>query len=219
VGAVAAGGRSSGGGTPAAVAMLPSVTILGHCCMQWAEQLQKDPTELLDPAAMQLQQQHHHWGPQLPFLRGLAVNMLILQQWLQTGSTCEQLTAAGFGPLPVLQQLDQLAAACVALQKPLPDTSWGAKAIIGASAQQLHSIGTALCAFAVTCMCNNPGCTSMAGLSDLGSVSGRSCICAGCLVARYCGRACQWAAWKQHKPVCGALSAAADCGAVSGAGD
>jgi hypothetical protein len=89
--------------------------------------------------------------------------------------------------------------------------------------QELKSLGLALCSFAVPCMCNNPGCASMAGLSELASVSGRSCVCGGCRVARYCGRACQRAVWKQHKPVCAALSAAGggagvavDAGAAAG---
>jgi hypothetical protein len=190
--------------------------------MQWAAQLQEDPTELLDPFAMQLQEYRHQWGPQLPFLRGLAWNGSILQEWLETGTTCEQLASAGYAPhgagQQVLQQLNQLAAACAALAQPLPETSSGVRAIVQAAAQQLQSLGAALCSFAVPCMCNNPGCTSMVGLSELAAVSGHSCICGGCRVARYCGRACQRAAWKQHKPVCGALSAAAGCGTVSGAG-
>mgnify|MGYP001806991274 CR=1 FL=1 len=177
--------------------------------MQWAAQLQEDPTELLDPFAMQLQEYRHQWGPQLPWLRGLAWNGSLLQDWLETGSTCEQLTAAGYAPVEILQQLDQLAAACAALQLHLPDTLSGVKAIVHAIAEQLQSLGTALCSFAVPCICNNPGCTGMVGLSELALVSGRSCICGGCRVARYCGRACQRAAWKQHMPVCGALSVAA----------
>jgi hypothetical protein len=47
----------------------------------------------------------------------------------------------------------------------------------------------------------------MAGLSEVAPVSGRGSICGGCLVARYCGTACQRQHWKQHKPVCQAIKA------------
>lgn len=57
----------------------------------------------------------------------------------------------------------------------------------------------------------------MGGLSEVASVSGRSCICGVCLVAHYCGPACQRATWKQHKPVCRALRAAAGGGVAAGA--
>jgi hypothetical protein len=145
---------------------------------------------------------------------GLDRVLSVVQQWLQAGSTCDQLTAAGYAPQGVLQQLELMLAAWHNMQLNPSDTA----ALLGA-AQQLQSTGLALCSFAVPCMCNNPGCTTMAGLSELAAVSGRSCICGGCLVARYCGRACQRAAWKQHRPVCGALGSAAGCGAVSEKGN
>jgi hypothetical protein len=129
-----------------------------------------------------------------------------LQRWMAAESTCSQLGAAGYAPQlqAVLQQLLQLLAAHKALKDSPSDT-----AAVLIAAQQLKSTGLALCSFAVPCICNNPGCATMSGLSELASVSGRSCICAGCHVARYCGRACQRAVWKQHKPVCAALSTAA----------
>jgi hypothetical protein len=197
---------SSSGHAAAAVAMLPSVVILGRCCMQWAQQL----------LTLSRQQQQNR-GPKLSLITGLASNLSVVQQWLGAGSTCEQLAAAGYDPPAVQQQLEQLLATLHALQENPPDT-----AALLATAEQFESVGLALCSFAVPCMCNNPGCTSLAGLSDLAAVSGRSCLCGGCRVARYCGRACQRAAWKRHKPVCGALSAAAaagDGGTVAGAGE
>jgi hypothetical protein len=91
-----------------------------------------------------------------------------------------------------------------------PDSSYcQVEACVQEASQQLQAAGAALCSFAVPCMCNNQSCMNLSGLTELGLVSGRSCICAGCGVARYCGRACQRAAWKQHKPVCAALAAAA----------
>ena len=111
-----------------------------------------------------------------------------LQRWMAAESTCSQLGAAGYAPQlqAVLQQLLQLLAAHKALKDSPSDT-----AAVLIAAQQLKSTGLALCSFAVPCICNNPGCATMSGLSELASVSGRSCICAGCHVARYCGRACQ----------------------------
>jgi hypothetical protein len=130
----------------------------------------------------------------------------VVHRWMAAGSTCDQLAAAGYGPLPVLQQL-------MATEDLVNGESGTGRLAV---AQELQSTGLALCSFAVPCMCNNPGCTSMVGVSELAAVSGRSCICGGCCVARYCGRACQRAAWKQHKPVCAALSAAAAAAAGGG---
>jgi hypothetical protein len=199
-----------------AVDALASVVIMGRCCMQWAAmQIQAAAT-----LTQQQQQQHDAYvSPVQQVWRkpswqiNVCELMLSAQEWFTTGSTCDQLAAAGYAPLPVLQQLEQLLATYQALRDSPPDTV----APLLTAAQQLHSTGLALCSFAVPCMCNNPGCTSMAGLSELAAVSGRSCICAGCCVARYCGRACQRAAWKRHKPVCGALSAAAAAAAAGGA--
>lgn len=53
--------------------------------------------------------------------------------------------------------------------------------------------------------CNNPSCINTSGASERLLVSGRSCVCGGCRVAHYCGRACQRKHWKQHKPVCEGL--------------
>jgi hypothetical protein len=138
-----------------------------------------------------------HYGALLSVIRG----------WMAAGSTSDQLVAAGYAVLPLQQQLLVTAAN-------LEDNPSDAAAM-KVAVQQLQSIGLAMCAFSVPCMCNNPDCTSMAGLSELAAVSGRSCICAGCRVARYCGRSCQRAAWKRHKPVCGALSAAATASAAA----
>ena len=80
----------------------------------------------------------------------------------------------------------------------------------------LHATGLTLCSFAVPCMCNSPDCINVSGLSELGLVSGRSCLCGGCRVARYCDRACQRSAWKRHKPVGAALAAAAAAGKGAG---
>jgi hypothetical protein len=75
----------------------------------------------------------------------------------------------------------------------LPDTNKGC----------IRAAGVALLSLATPCACNN-----VSGPSELPLVSGRSCVCGGCRVARYCSRDCQRQHWKQHKPVCQALAAA-----------
>jgi hypothetical protein len=45
-------------------------------------------------------------------------------------------------------------------------------------------------------------CTTLLSSLLVHLVLGRSCVCAGCHMARYCGRGCQLQAWRQHKPVC-----------------
>jgi hypothetical protein len=72
----------------------------------------------------------------------------------------------------------------------------------------LVSLGEALSMFALPYCCNNPSCSNTAGLTEASIVSGKGCICAGCKVARYCGKACQAAHWKPtHKAVCRMLRA------------
>ena len=190
VGTGSSSSSSSRSNHAAAMAMLPNAVLLGRCCMQLAVQMQSG---ICAPPKQQ------------GTLSAAAATLSAVRFSMQTGSTRDRLVAAGYAP--VLQQLEQLASLPVV--QDTPTDSAAQHRCVTAAAQELQSIGLALCSFAVPCMCNNPGCTSMAGVSELASVSGRSCICAGCLVARYCGRACQQAAWKQHKPLCGALSAAA----------
>lgn len=69
--------------------------------------------------------------------------------------------------------------------------------------RQLIDLGTAACAvYPTPFCCNNPLCGNVAKLSELELVGGKGCVCSGCQVARYCGRGCQTAHWKQHKPAC-----------------
>ena len=208
--AAGAGATDPSDGNVAAVCLLPNVVILGRCCMQWAEQMQAEVTLLQEEqelcSGQQQQPRDADSSTAQDYLQwGFIARLSVVRRWLAADSTCGQLTAAGYMPLPVLHQLEQL----LAIDEPSPSDT----AARLAAAQQLRSTGLTLCSFPVPCMCNNPGCTSMEGLSELAAVSGRSCICGGCRVARYCGRACQREAWQQHKPVCAALSAAAAAGA------
>jgi hypothetical protein len=219
--AVRAGGATDcSKGYAAANARLPSVVIMGHCCRLWCEQLLSTNTFLSKEQQEQQQEpcssQEQHQQQQRDVAQDAAHRggtLSFVQQWLTAGTTGDHLATAGYATQAVLQQLEQLLATLQSLQDGPSDS-----AALLAAAQQLQATGLALYSFAVPCVCNNPGCTSIMGLSELASVSGRSCICAGCGVARYCGRACQRAAWKQHKPVCGALAAAASCaGTAAGA--
>ena len=143
-----------------------------------------------------------------------------VQQWLQASSTQEALMAAGYAPqgfkmLP--QQLEQAVEALKAIIHCAVSIQPYTQCVFDA-AQQLQAAGSALCSFAVPCLCNSPVCTNLYGSTELSLVSGRSCLCGGCLVARYCGRACQRSVWKQHKPVCAGLAAAAAASATPAAG-
>jgi hypothetical protein len=199
-------GDGDGNSHAAATIMLPTVFILGRCCMRWAHGLQHQAESSAETI------QKHRLHPDVPY--DIGDTMAPLLQWLQAGSTQEQLVAAGYRPQSLPQQLQQ---AVAAVQGILDVTSAGCRdpASWREAAQQLQAAGSALCSFAVPCLCNNPACSNLSGHTELGLVSGRSCVCGGCQVARYCGRACQRSAWKQHKPVCAALAAAAAAGAAA----
>jgi hypothetical protein len=206
--ALVTGAVDDGGTHGTAVSRLPGLFVLGRFCMWWGQQLRTDTG--WERFSKQLAQ-----NPEQPFVEELILPPV--QQWLQASSTQEQLVAAGYAPQALPQQLQQVVAA---LQTARDAATPPGKGSAGSgqldsscyleAAQLLQAAGSALCSFAVPCMCNNPACANLCGLTDQGLVSGRSCICGGCGVARYCGRPCQRAVWKQHKPVCAALAAAAD---------
>jgi hypothetical protein len=135
-----------------------------------------------------------------------------VSEWV-SGLDCEstqaQLRAAGCSPEQLQQQLGVLLSAQQGTQQGLTDAS------LAAMVQQLQATGAMLGSIAVPHFCNNPACANLSGPTDVRLVSGRSCICAGCRIARYCGRTCQRAAWKQHKPVCKELAAAAAAAATA----
>ena len=120
-------------------------------------------------------------------------------------ATLVALAAAAGGDSQLFkQQLEALSAAQRAMRK-----DGVSEASLAALVQQLQATGVMLSSVAVPHFCNNPACVNISGPTELQQVSGRSCICAGCRTARYCGRECQRQAWRQHKPVCKALAAAA----------
>jgi hypothetical protein len=208
----------------AIISSLPSMVVMGCYFLQVAQQLGVQ-------AAPDTQQQE----VLDVFLTGMATGFGLVnsattaQRWLQAYST--QLAAAGY-LLPPLQQLQQLlpalkvmtasspaatSSSTTAGQSSAPSSSNRAAATstmsideaLTAALQQLRQTGFAVCSMAVPCLCNNPACSNTSGPTELSLVSGRSCVCGGCRVADYCSRACQAQHWKQHKPVCMSLAAAA----------
>jgi hypothetical protein len=203
---------------------LPSLVIFGRCCLQWAEQLQQKTPQLLLLASGLLQQEQRH-----ALLHDHSAGLVCVPAVRQAvpftpADTLENLIAAVTGwlgnrELPSAadsapgqlqqQQLDALLLAQQGTQQGLTEAS------LTALAQQLRATGVMFCSIAVPHFCNNPACGSISGPTEVQLVSGRSCICAGCRTARYCGRDCQQAAWKQHKPVCKALATRAAATAES----
>jgi hypothetical protein len=198
------GSSGSSGSHADAVPVLPALFILGRCCMHPWDQDQQSARvsdSLAETPQMDGTVQEY----------SLAERILPpVQQWLQASSTQEQLVAAGCSPQALPQQLQQVVTAVQVVGGSASSTQFEE------ATQQLRAAGSALCSFAVPCLCNNPCCSNLSGLTELGLVSGRSCICAGCQVARYCGRACQRAAWKQHKLMCAALAVAASGATAAG---
>jgi hypothetical protein len=207
-----------------AVEYLPSLVIFGRCCLQWAEQLQQlAPVLPVLASGAPLQQQQvdallHECSAALvcvpvvrqavhaPVVDTLESLIATVSGWLGEG---ELPVAAGCAPRLLQQQLDALLSAQQGTQHEITDAS------LAALVQQLQGTGAMLCNTAVPHFCNNPACGNISGPTEVQLVSGRSCICAGCRTARYCGRDCQRVAWKQHKPVCKALAAAAGAASES----
>jgi hypothetical protein len=161
--------------------------LLGRVCLRWAVELRAmEAFSTPRPAASPAAAAGHR--PQL-----LQIADLVMDNFDKGCSISAGLTAAGYDMGSVLQGFEALAAC-----KPDEIRAAGADSHIKA----LTAVGSACSVFAVPHCCNNPGCGNVAQATELSLVSGTSCICGGCKVARYCGWGCQKAHWKQHKPVC-----------------
>jgi hypothetical protein len=161
-------------------------------------------------------------------LQQLQSSLADVGQWLATAGTVQQLNAQGYQPQNLQEQLAQATGALGNLLNDLQAVNFtggdddaldsfgnAASAVLKDVQQQLQAAGRMLAYFAIPYACNNPACGNVGGASEAQLVGGRSCICAGCRTARYCGKACQRAAWRQHKPVCKALAVAAAVTAAS----
>jgi hypothetical protein len=204
--------------------LLPSLVLLGRCFLAWAEQLQQllaikpggqVPGEVYLPqnaACLCIPGWKQLLEPSEDESTPVSCELLrlvpVVTAWVD-GITCPAaraaLAAAAGGEL---QQLRQQLKAVSAAQRQAPLEAL-CNAALAKIAQQLHRTGVMLCSIAVPHFCNNAACVNVSGATDVQLVSGRSCLCAGCRTARYCGRVCQRQAWQQHKPVCKALKAAA----------
>jgi hypothetical protein len=131
-----------------------------------------------------------------------------------SSSSSAVLKASGYDMATLLSRLLRYACAAAACYPDLvkaAEPGGVAAAVVGNIARlisALEAVGRACSVFAVPHCCNNPGCSNMSGATEAAMVAGKGCICSGCKVARYCGKGCQKAHWKQHKPVCKMLGAA-----------
>jgi hypothetical protein len=213
----------------AAAAAAPWLAVFGRCCMLWGvelRQLQQSRPNLgqqlaqlarggtLDIASVQrvLQLPGIHaavvalieleQGVTFPFTAGVAE----CAEWLGARGRVQALTALGFPADEALQSMTAFVEA-VRVTQAATDAA-AAAAAYGQMADGASALGVCLNTLAYPDACNNPCCSNMAGATERETVSGRSCLCAGCKVTRYCSRVCQKQHWKQHKPVCKALGAA-----------
>jgi hypothetical protein len=136
-------------------------------------------------------------------------------RWLTAGSNAAQLDALGYNTDGLMQCLQDAAAASNAARTARHATSRSAEpmthmmAAVSQLQQHLRAVGQMLISFAHPGACNNPACTTFSGPSESSIVQGSTSRCSSCRAARYCSKSCQRAAWKQHRPVCKALTAAA----------
>ena len=118
-----------------------------------------------------------------------AANSQQQQQQQQQGQSGMSLTATGAGAWPPaalwLQHcsLDVEFASLASMS--LVVSNAASLCVLAPVLGELQRLGAALCAkLPVPWLCNNPGCTSMAGASELQLVGGKACVCGGCRAAR-----------------------------------
>jgi hypothetical protein len=198
-----------------ALLLLPWLVLFGRCCLTMAQCFSQSVDQAMDnlPA----------WLP-------------VLQSWLQDSQTSAQLAAAGLNPGALLQALQDTSTALQHLQdkssgvggagvgsstdvQQQQDQGSEPAAAVSAGGMEgtqlsgrLHALGVSLSSLPLSWGCNNPLCTNLKGPAEAGIVHGKGHKCSGCRMAYYCGKACQAQHWKQHKPVCKAVAAAASAG-------
>jgi len=186
----------------AASAGLPCLVLLGRCCMVWAADIAADIDKMLDRRAqMQTDPGSVDWaycveaapvvclgqpdgfGSNVvaPQERRLACYLQVMLDWLQSDGISSALSAAGYNPQAVVQQLNKVQAATEAASSPACLQAGPVYAAIAA----LRELGRLLCSFAVTSFCNNPSCSNVSGPTELSLVSGRCCMCGDCRIAHY----------------------------------
>jgi hypothetical protein len=130
-------------------------------------------------------------------LQQLQYSLAFTVEWLDAACTERLLAAQGYQPQDLQQQLTAAVEALHALSNDLQasdaltDGHSVAVAVLQATQEQLLAANRVLACFAIPHACNNPTCGNLFGPSEAQLVGGRSCICAGCRTARYCGIACQ----------------------------
>jgi hypothetical protein len=159
-----------------------------------------------------------------------------LVSWLQVTPVWLQLFTAGLNPPAVLNALDGTVRAVAAWQKLQArrfDTDGASTDVqqqqqqqqdqgrntlmpggaVGGQGEglagQLRALGVCLSSLPLSWGCNNPLCTNSQGPAEALIVQGKGLKCTACRKAYYCVKACQEQHWKQHKPVCKAVVAAA----------
>jgi hypothetical protein len=202
--------------------MVPWLVLFGRCCTIWAQPPNFYHFLTLDEVEIQ----------------GC---LSTLSLWLQDSSASAQLAAAGLNPAGLLQAVHDTSTALQHLQDHISggggegdgpstdvqqqqDQSSAAAAaadsdngVEGAQlAGRLHALGVSLSSLPLSWGCNNPLCTNMQGPAEAGIVQSKGHKCNGCHKAYYCGKACQAQHWKQHKPVCKAIAAAASAAKAGG---
>jgi hypothetical protein len=202
--------------------------LLGRCCLQWAAELAQLQAEGADWVQIIKQTKQHadavsypaatatppvstlcfcFSGRQVEVMAETASSAVVIKRDREGSSISAALTAAGYDMRAVLQGFEALAA-CYPAVLEVNEAGDVVAGNVAGLIKAFEAVGRACSVFAVPHCCNNPGCSNLAGASELFIVSGKGCICGGCQVARYCGRECQKAHWKQHKPVCRMLQAA-----------
>jgi hypothetical protein len=185
-----------------ALTVVPWLVNLGRCCNGYAliQQQSTAGTAAFTRSAAAERSIQQNMESMAQALQEVAA---VLPSWLQSSTVAAQLAAAGYSTQRVIELLQSIGPAG---QHAAHADAAQAEAAAAVPPELLQRLGLALCNLPVGIACNNLRCTSLAGLSEQQSVVRR--LCAGCLVARYCCRACQVAAWKQHKPACKAVASA-----------